>query len=242
MYVSNGSHFELEVLGETTRENLAEKFGNQKPNFGKDLREIVSWPHQDRFPKTRLAESLYNMVEKRLKALNVSVAELRFISTVGTMIDLYREADCVFYMKTADGQEAVVSIDLFFIENRLIGFLKELWIETSTSDVYSQENFHYDLLRYSRTFSELKKRHIEIDFPEELGEVVRSEDFKRLWASDYVPQEAIFKVDPERGKTGYQNQLVVTPSQIINHRDRKALAQFIAELLFKQVRVLATRL
>lgn len=237
MIIKNGPHFELEVLGQTNEENLALKFSGRIPNFGRDMREVVSARGEEKFPKTPLAESLHHMIEKRLKSLGVFTQELCILPAIGTMVDRYRETDCAVYLQTSNGEEAVVSIDLFFMEDRLLNMLREFWIKVSPSDIYSQGDFHCDLLRHSRIISDLMRGALKLDLPSDaLGDIAKFESYKSLWLSDYIPQENILRIDPARGKVGYQNQLVVTPHQIVPYFQRKVLAGFIAELLEKQAR------
>jgi hypothetical protein len=236
IHIRNGPDFEHKVLDKTGEENWFEKFRDCKPSFSQDVREIVSNRNKAvKYPPTFLAAALYKAVKKKLKAARVPARELYFLCTIGRLVDLYRETDCFFYLKTGRG-EAIVGIDLFFIHESLFKALKEFWIENSPKEIYTQEDLHSDLLRHSRIVTEIVKGRLDIGLkPEDLRDIVKFQSYRKIWLSDYVPQKVILAFDPERGERGYQNQLVVTPAQIVYPFQRRVLAGHIVELLVKQL-------
>lgn len=238
IHIRNGPDFEFKMLDETGEEkgNWFENLAGRKPSFSRDMREIISVRKKSaKYPPTFLATALYGAVKKKLKVEGVSARELYLLSAISSMADRYWETDCFFYLK-AFGTEAVVGLDLFYLHEKIFKSLKEFWIDCSDLEVYTQEALHTDLLRYSRIITEIMKGELDIGVRmEDLPEIVKFQSFRKLWLSNYIPQEAILERDPERGEKGFQNQLVVTPSQIVNSFQRKVLAGHIAELLVKQL-------
>ncbi len=235
MYIRDGQDFEVKVLGHTTTLDLQKKFKNQKPNFATDMRQIIANRNCSRFPQTLLSRSLYYQVEKRLTMLGVLIDELYLFSSIGTIVDLYRETDAFFYLKS-NGSESIVTVDLFFLEENLLPNLIDFWVESHPGLLYTQENLQSDLFRFKRITSEVmaglfeKFRHNG----EFSGSFFHSQFFRDLWSSEYVPQARILERDPERGAFRPENHLVITPYQIVNHRQRKILSALIVDLLRRQ--------
>jgi len=195
--------------------------------FSEFARKVILAVNEEEaeFPNTNFSKSFHYNVRTYLENLGVPAGGLRLYGSVGSEADVFYFTDALFYIS---GCESIASLDSFLAKN--IVALRDFWIETSSSFVFTEEEFQSCIFRHKLLISKYL-RETE-DGEKTLGIWVLSEDYKKTWVSG---REVSWSVnDPDRPSQRPENHFLLTQWHLPPHR-RKELAKRIALALAKQI-------
>ena len=237
----SGHEFEEFLFG-LPNPKILKEVGSFGPNsFDEDVGELIrdilkNYP-QEGFPKTKFSERLFLSVKKILQINGINVQDLKILSLIGTVADIYYETDSVFYLPPSSGLECVVTLDAWLVE---LDSLREYWIESSEKSVYEEADFQKDLFAHNRILAErssVQKKLRKLEPKKNNSKDwhipwVLSREYKRLWERAYLPSIPVGVVDRPMMKP--ENHLLVTPYHIANTGREEILAKQIADVFLKQ--------
>lgn len=223
----DGRQFEEWLFGRSYKREGGKPFLviNKFSEFARKI--ILAITEEDeKFPNTIFSKSLYLGVRAYLEKMGICTEGFHLYASVGSDADVYYFTDALVYLPQSSGYECVSSLDAFLIKDILA--LRDFWIETFSSGIFTEDDFQSCLFRHKMIVSE----HMRETKGADLSIWIFSKEYKRIWTSG---REVSWSVnDPDRPNQRPENHFLVTQWHLLPHR-RKSLAKLIAKSLAKQI-------
>ncbi len=153
-----GSSTDLDYLFEQKYDIPELKSGT---DFARDVPKFIKASKKlgIRCPNTPIAKRMFYGLKNRLTKILKREVDLWFLPTgnveEGTFLDAFHYTDVVIHIS---GINTILTLDLYYVENEIIDFLKEKWIKSFNRKTwYTEANFQDDLFRYKKGLKVVKK-------------------------------------------------------------------------------------